>query len=73
MRLGSSGKLGIGVHSNWVVWNGLIQQSKSDIGITGMSMQIGYFNSNGKLGNATALKPSQELIPEGLRKELYKF
>ena len=85
MRLGASGKLGIGVHSNWVVWNGLIQQATENIGLTRVTnvdgtnvlasdrIRIGYFVSDGKLGNIDGLRPTQEYIPEGLKNKYEKF
>jgi hypothetical protein len=62
MMLGASGKLGIGVHSNWVVLNSLFQQmnenSKPQLyegtteegTIIPFEMRLGNFNSQGKLG-----------------------
>lgn len=85
MRLGASGKLGIGVHSNWVVWNSLIQQSPQDIRLTRAvpteegtvtqdeRIRIGYFVSDGKLGNINALRPNTEYIPEGLKAKYENF
>lgn len=63
-----SGKLGIGVHSNWVVLNSLFQQMENKPTLvngynqkTGQaipfSMRIGEFVSHGKLGQTTALEP----------------
>jgi len=64
LRSGASGKLGIGVHSNWVVWNSLVQQADEEIrlvdGDTDFSVKIGNFTSNGKLGNIFALRPDTE-------------
>ena len=68
LKLGASGKLGIGVHSNWVVLNSLFQQMENKPTLvngynqeTGQaipfSMRIGEFVSHGKLGQTTALEP----------------
>ncbi len=85
IRLGASGKLGIGVHSNWVVWNGLIQQSPNNISLIKLAerdgriitekerFRVGYFVSDGKLGNIDSLKPEAEFIPEGLKKKYENF
>lgn len=72
LRLGASGKLGIGVHSNWVVLNSLFQQMKEYPQIvqgyneeTGTpfpwNMTIGNFTSNGKLGQINALQPNSPI------------
>ena len=70
MKLGASGKLGIGVHSNWVVFNALLQQSEKPVNLLQMSfdgsidnytLRIGNFESRGKLGEINALKPLSEV------------
>lgn len=72
LRLGASGKLGIGVHSNWVVLNSLFQQMPNSPQIvagyneeTGTpypwKMTIGNFTSNGKLGQIEALQPDRPI------------
>ena len=69
LRLGASGKLGIGVHSKWVVFNSLLQQQEKPIRIIShiikddegndvpvyMNMVIGNLVSEGYLG-----KPNEE-------------
>ena len=65
LRLGASGKLGIGVHSNWVVFNSLLQQQEKPVQLfTGknekkepifLDMVIGDFSSDGKLGMINTL------------------
>lgn len=66
LRLGASGKLGIGVHSNWVVFNSLLQQQKEEDAvrlIVGkgengpiyLNMTIGNTTSDGRLGMAYTL------------------
>lgn len=68
LRLGASGKLGIGVHSNWVVLNALFQQMVNRPklfngfnDVTGeevpFKMRIGSFESDGTLGQIEALRP----------------
>jgi len=72
LKLGASGKLGIGVHSNWVVLNSLFQQmEKKPRLINGFnqktgkaipfSMRIGNFLSVGKLGETKALEPEKPI------------
>lgn len=72
LRLGASGKLGIGVHSNWVVLNSLFQQMETPPQIvsgfdsnTGKaypwSMRLGNFRSEGKLGQIEALRPIRNI------------
>jgi predicted NAD-dependent protein-ADP-ribosyltransferase YbiA (DUF1768 family) len=77
LRLGASGKLGIGVHSNWVVWNGLVQQSEKEIALIDdgelFSMRIGNFVSDGKLGNIYALRPNLENVSEDYKKRYESF
>ena len=70
LKLGASGKLGIGVHSNWVVLNSLFQQmenkpklvngynSKTGEAIP-FEMRIGNFTSYGSLGEINALQPNK--------------
>lgn len=65
MMLGASGKMGIGVHSNWVVLNSLFQQVPPALrpqlfkgideegGIIPFKMVLGDFESDGKLGLVT--------------------
>ncbi len=67
LKLGASGKLGIGVHSNWVVLNSIMQQSKQPLTILGKQdskgnfepyrFRLGAFESTGKLGLIEALNP----------------
>jgi|GEM_PF-4143393 len=66
LRLGASGKLGIGVHSKWVVFNSLLQQQDEPIRIIShyikddegrdvpvyLDMTIGRYTSEGYLGKA---------------------
>lgn len=72
LKLGASGKLGIGVHSNWVVLNSLFQQmEKQPQLINGFNsktgqpipfeMTIGNFTSHGKLGQIEALRPNKDI------------
>lgn len=71
LKLGASGKLGIGVHSNWVVLNSLFQQmAKQPKLINGFTkkgklipfnMTIGNFTSNGDLGQIHALEPNKKI------------
>lgn len=72
LKLGASGKLGIGVHSNWVVLNSLFQQmgrkpklvngynSKTGAPIP-FNMTIGNFTSYGNLGEIQGLKPNKNI------------
>ena len=72
LRLGASGKLGIGVHSNWVVLNSLFQQMQvAPQLVSGYNeetgtpypwiMRIGNFTSQGKLGQINALQPDKSI------------
>lgn len=69
LRLGASGKLGIGVHSNWVTLNSLFQQlenkpqllTQGKKGLVPMSMTIGNFTTDGTLGNIKALNPDNKI------------
>lgn len=72
LRLGASGKLGIGVHSNWVVLNSLLQQLSIQPRLisgydtqTGSlipwNMTIGNFTSDGTLGRIHALEPNSKM------------
>lgn len=72
MSLGASGKLGIGVHSNWVTFNSILQQISTEenpIRIEGLNLRFGNLETHGILGkinsdafakndNGAPLKPS---------------
>ena len=66
MGLGASGKLGIGVYSNYVVFHSMVQQSDKPVQLMTrdedgkqipMKIQIGKQTSNGELGRADSLAP----------------
>lgn len=66
MALGASGKLGIGVYSNYVVFHSMVQQSSKPIqlktkdeegSIVPVRIQIGSQISTGELGRTTSLAP----------------
>lgn len=68
MYLGASGKLGIGVYSNYVVFHSMIQQSNKPIQLlqfdesgnkVPLEIQIGTQKSNGLLGNKQSLAPGK--------------
>jgi len=66
MNLGSTGKTGIGVYSNYVTWHGLSQQTSERIGLETVvdkemvpyKIKIGNMESNGLFGNTETIKPS---------------
>lgn len=66
MYLGASGKLGIGVYSNYVVFHSMVQQSEEPITLlktigegktAPLKIAIGKQVSNGELGRKTSLAP----------------
>lgn len=69
LSLGAVGKMGIGVHSNWVVFNSLLQQLDEPLVLINqrvvdshvitvpVSIRIGNFQSDGSLGRVKALSP----------------
>ncbi len=64
MYLGASGKLGIGVYSNYVVFHSMIQQSNKPIQLLqydriALGVQIGNQKSNGLLGKNQSLAPDK--------------
>lgn len=68
MYLGASGKLGIGVYSNYVVFHSMIQQSDKPIQLlqfdedgnkVPLEVQIGTQKSNGLLGRNQSLAPGK--------------
>jgi hypothetical protein len=74
MNLGSSGKSGIGVYSNYVVLNSLIQQINSELFLQkevineqgnlekdNLTVKIGNSISNGKLGNLLTIDKSRSI------------
>lgn len=73
MYLGASGKLGIGVYSNYVVFNSMVQQLDNDISIrtvdedgnpANIDLQIGKIKSDGKLGRQQSLGKSPRALSE---------
>ncbi len=67
MGLGSAGKLGIGVYSNYVVLHSQVQQNDANIGLsiksatgfeTDFKVVIGDQTSDGTLGNSQTLAPN---------------
>jgi len=72
LKLGASGKLGIGVHSNWVVLNSLFQQMEIKPKLVSgynakigkeipFNMTIGNFTSYGNLGEINGLEPNRNI------------
>lgn len=68
MELGASGKLGIGVYSNYVVFHSMVQQSEKEIQlkqrdekgkIIPLTVTIGNQTSNGVLGKQSSLSPAR--------------
>lgn len=62
LKSGASGQFGVGVHSNWVVFNSLVQQVEDDEGVSlkGAKITIGSFTSDGKLGLIKSLVPTDK-------------
>ncbi|MHA1197771.1 MAG: hypothetical protein ACTSQF_00240 [Candidatus Heimdallarchaeaceae archaeon] len=60
MNLGAVGQMAIGVYSNFVVFNSLLQQSSSNISINvgDAGLTIGNYKSDGKLGRYTNILSS---------------
>lgn len=75
MNLGASGKLGIGVHSNWVTWNSILQQYSTDenpIQIQGLNLRFGNLVTDGRLGKIYSDafvkdRNGKPLIPDGYK------
>ena len=72
LRLGASGKLGIGVHSNWVVFNSLMEQLEKPLRImtevgsgdykpSYFKMVLGKLISNGYLGTRSTLDGNRSI------------
>lgn len=56
VKLGASGKLGIGVHSNWVVLNAMFQQTEKNVTLP--PLVFGNYSVTGALGNLNKVIPS---------------
>ena len=56
VKLGASGKLGIRVHSNWVVLNAMFQQTEKNVTLP--PLIFGNYSVTGALGNLNKVIPS---------------